>query len=510
MAGMSGMQPAVGSRVGHGGVSLRLKINTLVGALTVIFVAALLALELRSMQASVHEEVVAANRVAAQLLDRTAWLQAAQGAPAMRDFLQGLGRLRANDVALFDSQGQLLYRSPPSPYKAGRDAPQWFTRLIAPPPTSRAIQFPDGRLEVHANASRAVLDAWDELRPQGVGALALLLVVNAGVFALVGHATRPLARIAQALDTLQAGRLDVRLPSLPGREAAAIGHAFNRMAAQLGEHIDTERRAARAEAQLSDSRALRRAIEQHIEAERRLIARELHDELGQSVTAVRSMALSIAGRHAERHDRIDADTARAAQCIADEAARLYDAMHGMIPRLAPLVLDDFGLRDALADLAERTRRSHPALALTLVLDLRGAKPGADAALTLYRAAQEGLTNALRHGRASAVEVTLRRGDACADAPLAVDQAQPPPAATAKTDGLWLEVRDNGHGLSAATATAAEAEASADRAHFGLRWLGERAAALGGRLHLANAAPRGARLRVWLPLPAVAEPEGNAA
>ena len=83
---------------------------------------------------------------------------------------------------------------------------------------------------------------------------------------------------------------------MPRVEAAAIGAAFNRMVDVLQEHIETERRAVRAERQLSDSRELTRWIDHSIEKERKVIAREPHDELGQSVTAIRSLALSVAQR----------------------------------------------------------------------------------------------------------------------------------------------------------------------------------------------------------------------
>src|SRR5436190_13227298 len=126
-------------------MTLRLKINLIVGALTILFVAAVLALQLRSMRDSVNEEVVAANRVATQLLQRNAWLYAAQGTPAMLAYLQGIGRVRSNEIVLYDAQGQELYRSPPSTYKAGRDAPDWFERLIAPEPSVQSIEFPGGK-----------------------------------------------------------------------------------------------------------------------------------------------------------------------------------------------------------------------------------------------------------------------------------------------------------------------------------------------------------------------------
>ena len=444
-------------------MTLRLKINLIVSALTVLFMLAVIGLQLRSMRESVQEETVAANRVAAQLLNRTAWRYAAQGTPAMLAFLQGIGRVRSNDITLYDGDGRALYVSPPSPYKAGREAPPWFQRLIGPPAAAQSIAFPDGRLVVQANASRAVLDAWDDLAWLVGSGLATLVLINALVFALVGRAVRPLGRIADAIGEVERGRFDVALPPLPGREAATIGAAFNRMVGQLRANLETERRALRAETQLSDSRELTRWIDQHLEQERHFIARELHDELGQSVTGMRSIALSIAQRAG------DPETERAARLIADEASRLYDAMHGMIPRLTPLVLDNFGLAEALNDLVERTRSSHPGLDVDTQVDLSAAPLPAEAALALYRAAQEGLTNAIRHGEAHRIVLALRP----------------------EGGALQLTVTDDGKGPPAG--------GTGRSGHYGLRWLAERVQGLGGRVELTAAAPAGACLHVTLPL-----------
>ena len=447
-------------------MTLRLRINLIVGALTVLFAATVIWLQWTSLHESVNEEVVAANRVAAQLLNRTVARYAAQGTPAMLAFLQGVGRVRSNDITLLDLDGRELYRSPPSPYKAGRDAPAWFEALIAPPPSVQAFEFPEGKLVVRSNASRAALDAWDYAGRLVAGAFAMLVLVNVLVFWLVGRALHPLGRIVEALNQLQEGRFNVALPPLPGSEAAAIGAAFNRMVGQLQGHIETERRAVRAELQLSDSRELTRWIDQHIEAERRVIARELHDELGQSVTAMRSLALSIA----QRAGADDPTTEQAARVIADEASRLYDAMHGIIPRLTPLVLDNFGLAEALNDLVERTLRSQPGLTIEQRVEIASTPLPAEVALALYRAAQEGITNALRHGEAS--HLVLQLG---------CDARE-----------VTLTLRDDGRGLP---------DTGVQRAgHHGLRWLAERVEGLNGEVRIESVSSAGALLRVRVPLP----------
>lgn len=448
-------------------MTLRLKINLMVSLLTLGFVAGMLWLQVENMRASVREEVLAANRVASQMLNRLAFLYASQGTPAMLAFLQGVGRVRSNEITLVDADGNELYRSPPSPYKAGRDAPAWFDRLVSPPPAEQVYGFPDSRLIVRTNASRAALDSWDAFVVFAGVALALLVGVNALVYWVVGRTVRPLGRIVDALGELQRGRFDVSLPPLPGTEAAALGAAFNRMVQVLRERLDTER-------QLTDSRELTRWIDHHVEQERLMIARELHDELGQSVTAIRSLALSVA----QRNDGRDAESAQAARLIADESSRLYDAMHGLIPRLTPLVLDSFGLEAALDDLAERTRRAHPAVQLVLSVRLGGARLAPEAALALYRAAQEGITNALRHGRADRLSLAVVH------------------------DGgeVRLSLLDNGSGL---------AEGWQQRpGHHGLRWLQQRVAGQGGRFDIGAAEGGGVRLAVAVPSAALAVEEGR--
>jgi two-component system sensor histidine kinase UhpB len=149
-------------------------------------------------------------------------------------------------------------------------------------------------------------------------------------------------------------------------------------------------------------------------------------------------------------------------------------MHGLIPRLTPLVLDQLGLEEALRDLVERTRRSQPGVNIDLALEPGGAAASPEAALTLFRSAQEGLTNAIRHGRARVLRLQLAR----------------------QGDALVLEVLDDGCGLAPGW--------TEGDGHYGLRWLAERVEAVGGRFEIGARTEGGVRLAVQVPLAEVAE------
>lgn len=434
-----------------------------------LFVAALFWLHVGDMKRSVREEISGGNRVAAQLLQRVSWIYTQGGAVGLKEFLTQLGRVRANEITLFDYAGRQLYQSPPSPYKAGRAAPAWFSTLVAPPLQRQEIAFDGGRLVVEADPSRAILDGWDDLWKLAAISAAVLLVLNLGVFWLVGRTLAPLGRIEEALARIQAGDWRSRLPALPGREAASMGAAVNRMADALQGQLDEQKRAWTAERSLVDSRELTWQIEQHMEAERREIARELHDELGQSVTAIRTLAASLVQRLPADVTLTPAELAYRAQnrdlaaLIGAEASRLDDAMHSLIPRLAPLSLDATGLVDALADLVDGARQREPQREISLALDapddhLRDYLPddlSSELTLTTYRVAQEGLNNALRHSGASRIEINLGR----------------------QGDRLVVQVLDNGQGL------AGDPTASS---RYGLRGLRERVRALGGEMTLGDA------------------------
>jgi len=458
-------EPALGDRQNtpKSLMKLRTRLNLVLTGLTAVFVLVLVLDEIRSTRASIREEIEAANRVAAQLLGRLALSYAdSGGTPAVAHLLGQLGHVRANDITLRGPDGQLIYRAPVATYKAGRSAPRWFGRLLAPHPARQLFALPDGaQLAIDAEPSRAILDAWDDLTRLLAVALVLWLAVSALAFALVERALSPFPVIVRGLERLEHGELAHRLPPLKGAEAHAIGAAFNRMAQSVQDNVRAEREAREARTRLEERRELATLVEQSLEEERRQIAHELHDEFGQSVTAIRSLALAISAQTTE------APLREAARLISEEAARLYDAMHGLIPRLAPLSFDATGLAEALERLVREWQQRHPQPRVALRHELP-ASLGASVTLAAYRVVQEALVNAVRHAQAHTVHIAVQAG----------------------AERLTVEVTDDGKGLP---------DDWARPGHFGLRGLAERVERLGGAFSVGNREPHGVTVRAEIPL-----------
>jgi two-component system sensor histidine kinase UhpB len=449
-------------------MSLRLQINLIIGLMLACFASLLIGLQLQDTRRSVADEMEGANMVATQLLSRLQAVSQQTSMNDMRDFLSQLGRVRANEIVLLDLDGNQLYHSPPPVYKAGRDAPQWYSRIVSPSVKSREIRLAQGRLLVRADPSRAVLDGWDEFVPMLITLFTGVAVVILLVYWLLGRALRPIQQVVHGLQEVGRGDYDIRLPDMHGQEAQMMGYAFNSMADSLQEGMAARERAREATQALAQSRELTHVIQARIEEVRGQIARELHDELGQQVTAIKSVGMAIAHR-AKGVDKQIEDSAR---MVMDCADAIYEEVHQLVTKLRPLALDRFGLQDALQDLWEEAQSRHPNVQITLSVDAPLDKLADNLATAVYRIMQESLTNALRHAQASHIEMQVRLNQ----------------------DKLHIEVKDDGNG---------PAKDWQSSGHFGVVGMGERAQGLGGHLVFEALLPQGAR--VWAELPLIHNP-----
>lgn len=444
-------------------MSLRLKINLLLTVLIALLTVALVTQQLRTTRTSVHEEVELAGLVATRVLARVNQVYKEAGSEGMLPFLEGLGRVPANDISLYGQDGALLYQSPPTQYKVGREAPAWFAQIVSPPDHDQTFELLDGQLVVRSDASRAALDGWDNakilLAIVGFGGVLLNLLA----YWLVGRAMAPFSKIAAGLEAVQAGDYQTRLPALRGAEAKAMGLSFNAMVDSVNDSLSARETAARATAELARNRELTSEIQRRIEHDHKALARELHDELGQHVTAIKSMGVSIGRRTPDTESPV----AQAAGLIVQSADRIHTVVRSMLTRLRPVSLDQFGLADALGDLIADWRLQHPEMQFMLRIGPGLEQMPSQVATAAFRIAQESVTNAVKHSGAGLIEINLRSLD----------------------NMLVLQVQDNGQGPVDPAMTAG----------FGLTGMHERATAVGGSFEYGRSRSGGVQVRARLPL-----------
>jgi PAS domain S-box-containing protein len=209
------------------------------------------------------------------------------------------------------------------------------------------------------------------------------------------------------------------------------------------------------------------------ESERRHLARELHDELGQWLTAIQAEAGAICSNAgAEREPEIRAN----AQAISESAAEVQSIIRRMLHRLRPALLDQLGLGDSLQELLAQWHQHHQKIVCKLDLDDNLADLPESLNITLYRIVQEALTNIANHSRARHVKVWLRR---------APDR-----------EHLLLTVQDDGKGM----------DPNLPVKGLGMLGMRERVIASGGEFMSHSAPEQGVCIEIRLPL--VTQDEGK--
>jgi signal transduction histidine kinase len=287
------------------------------------------------------------------------------------------------------------------------------------------------------------------------------------VYAALADALRPTRAIRAGLERLAAGDLSARLPPFDLAELSAVGEVFNHLAGSL----DTT---------LAERNALTQRLIDVQDEERRNLARELHDEFGQCLAAIGAVAASADQTARREYPAL----APACQSIARTTAHMMEVLRGALLRLRPPDVEELGLAASLEGLvsgwngrcAGRTRFS---IALDGDLD---ALPR-DFAASLYRVAQEAITNAAKHAQAS--EVTLRL---CMKEPGMKEPAD-------ANDRAYVDLAVDDDGKAGPDVAA--------KSGMGLLGMRERVAALGGRLSIKAARPSGLALRAQIPVPPAA-------
>ena len=242
---------------------------------------------------------------------------------------------------------------------------------------------------------------------------------------------------------------------------------------QLETRIHTRTRELRE--QLIENRRLTHQVLAVQERERRNLSRELHDELGQSLTAIRTDAKILKRIHPEENSVVN----QTAESIDAIAQNIYDVTYGMMRTLRPSALDDLGLVDAIQECIVSNRFEEHGI--TLHSDYRGAlnEMSEDYNITLYRLTQEAFSNIIKYAQARNVWLDIHR----------TSQGQ---RKEISGDRLELTISDDGCGF--------DIENDAFHKGFGLIGMRERVRALGGFFQIRNNHDKGTRIIAIIPIP----------
>lgn len=347
--------------------------------------------------------------------------------------------------------------------------PEWFAGLVT-------TELQPRRIDVNADGKRVatvliagepayeIAEVWDDLSTLAtlwLGANALMMAV---LYVVLGHILNPLITLAGGMRKLEDGHFELRLAPSKVREIGTITDRFNKLAAALG-------------ATREENDRLYRDLVSVQEEERRLIANELHDEVGPCLFGITANASSI-GKQCEQMGSEQAQqVANRITEILSIAERLKNMNRGLLKRLRPVALGRITLAELLAELMTEFERRHAGTRFRCTTQGLAKSYGEHTDLTLYRAIQEGVTNALRHAQATEIVVTLAQ-----DSP--GDEGDGTPAQ------IVLSLADNGKGITPSTPIG-----------FGLRTMRERVRAQGGTFFVAPNAPVGTIINITIPVPA---------
>ncbi len=277
------------------------------------------------------------------------------------------------------------------------------------------------------------------------------------VYAALASALRPTRAIGAGLQQLAANDLSARLPRFDLAELSDISGVFNTLAQRL-------------QTTLAERNALTRKLIAVQDEERRHLARELHDEFGQSLSAIAAQAAAAAHTAERECPPLYGEC----QGISRTTAHMMETLRGALVRLRPPDVEELGLTLSLESLVASWNgfeKGRTRFDIAFIGEVDGLPPGVSA--NLYRIAQEAITNAAKHAHAGHVQLRLEAGDAA----------------------IVLSVEDDGEAADVSLAP---------KAGMGLLGMQERVVSLGGTLQFERRATGGARLVARIPT-AQAEP-----
>jgi len=344
------------------------------------------------------------------------------------------------------------------------DAPDWFVKLVKPRFVEYRRVFSSvgnkvTEIVIRTDPSDEISEVWQDSKDIIIMFVLFVVMSVLIVYYTLGRGLAPIAVILKGLEGIERGEYRLRLPRFNLAELTRISEKFNLMATVL----DKTRQENRELTQKS------LAIQ---ERERQNLAHELHDELGQSIAAIKAVATSIGQSEQDPSAMKDS-----VNTIIDVSNHMYDVARGMMRRLRPAVLDEFGLVRALQDMIDDWNTVHDEVFCEFKFHGNFERLDENVKISIYRIVQESLTNIIKHSQASKVVIECNRLDSKA------------PGQEKFPCHLELNIVDNGVGFN---------ELNIKR---GLGFLGmqERIDVLEGNIEIRSSPGQGVDIHITLPL-----------
>jgi len=281
--------------------------------------------------------------------------------------------------------------------------------------------------------------------------VAIILFWMASFFEL----SEEVSKVTSEMETWQLDEVPLVLLALFIIVVVVLSRRTNQLRTQTELQVKTERNLAAALSQ--NKRLARRNIEVQ-ENERRNLARELHDEFGQSLNAI-----MIDGVGIRDMTKPDSDAHKHAQSILRISGQLFSGTRDLLKQLRPLALDELGLQPALDHLVDDWRRRYPKVEWLSEFELEDNQFDEPSNMTIYRFIQEGMTNIVKHSDASLVKLSVNFD--------------------AKSSRVTMSVSDNGSNVTIPQLSEG----------IGLLGLRERLESLGGIFEASVSAPTGFKI-----------------
>ncbi|MGO8842242.1 MAG: ATP-binding protein [Methyloceanibacter sp.] len=452
---------------------IRTQLLVAVGLINLLAAFAAVAVSILNTRTATRVEIEASLEVAQRFVGATIKDLAEQGKldQLEEELPLQLKHLRHVRILLMDVMGQLTMLSPQPAEGTGASTPQapsWFAALVRPKLVGRAVRLVTADhmnpVIIVGEPADEIAEAWQDLYSLAIVWLALDVLILAVLYVVLGRVLDPLASLCRGMLKLEDGHYATRLQPPKVKELAVITNRFN----TLAEALDVAR---------EENSGLYRQLISVQEEERREIANELHDEAGPCLFGITANASSIQTIADHPTGQRMAEIAHRVEEILAIVERLKLMNRALLKKLRPGSHGRVGLAELINELIAGFERSHPGTHILYAPGRLAKSYGEPVDLTLYRCIQEGITNAIRHGKARNLSIDLVE-----EAGHRRNGAKRPQAV------LRLTVGDDGKGIDPSTSKG-----------FGLTTMTERVKSLGGSCVIESEPRKGTTIHVELPV-----------